>query len=84
MSGIDLDYTAFECRKIKKRVIITSIILPVGHSTPAEAAIHAIDAFDCNQKGVCGVLIIQGERQTCNWRACIHPELSSKQTEGLG
>jgi len=80
MSGIDLDYTEFACRKIRKRVIITSIVLPVGHSKPAEAAIHAIEAIDCNHKAVCGVLIEQGERHTYNWQVCVHPELFGKKT----
>jgi hypothetical protein len=81
MNGIDLDYTDFECKKIKKRVIITSMILPVGHSKAEEAAVHAIEAFDCNHKSGCGVLIQQGEQQIYNWQACVHPELFSKKTE---
>jgi hypothetical protein len=83
MNGIDLDYTEFECRKIRKRVIITSIVSPVGHSKPAEADIHStIEAIDCNHKAVCGVLIEQGERRhTYNWQLCVHPELFGKKTE---
>lgn len=81
MIGIDFDYSDFTCRKIKKRVIITSIISPVGHSNPAEAAIHAIEAFDCNHKNECGVFIEQGERPIYNWQTCVHPELFGKKTK---
>lgn len=84
MNGIDLDYTDFECRKIRKRVIITSIILLAGHSKPTESAIHAIEAFDCNHKNECGVLTEQGERHIYNWQVCVHPELFGKKTEKAG
>lgn len=75
MNDIDLDYTPFECKKLKQRVIITSISLPAGYSKRTKAIVHVLEAFDCNQKGSCGVLAEQGGRQLYNWRICIHPEL---------
>ncbi len=78
MKEIDLDYTQFECKKLKQNVIITSVSMPAGYSKRTEAVIHVLEAFDCNQKGVCGVFAEQGGRQLYNWRGCIHPELSKR------
>lgn len=75
MNDIDLDYTSFECKKLKQRVIITSISLPAGYSKRTKSIVHVLEAFDCNHKASCGVLAEQGGRQLCNWRICIHPEL---------
>lgn len=78
MNEIDLDYTHFECRKLKGKVIITSISMPAGYSKRTKASIHILEAFDCNQKDLCGVLAEQGARRCYNWRACLHPELSQR------
>jgi hypothetical protein len=78
MNDIDLDYAQFECKKLKQRVIITSIILPAGYSKRTKAIVHVLEAFDCNQKGSCGVLAEQAGQQLCNWRLCIHPELKKR------
>lgn len=78
MKEIDFDYAHFECRKLKRKVIITSISVPAGYSKRTKAIIHVLQAFDCNQKGLCGVFTEQGERRVYNWRVCIHPELSKR------
>jgi hypothetical protein len=78
MNEIDLDYTHFECKKHKEKVIITSISMPAGYSRRTNAIIHVLEAIDCNQKGSCGVFAEKGGRRLYNWRACIHPELSKR------
>ena len=78
MNKLDLDYAHFECRKLKQKVIVTSISRPAGYSKRTGAVIHVLEAFDCNHKGVCGVLAEQGDRRIYNWRICAHPELSKQ------
>ena len=78
MNDIDLDYAPFECKKLKQRVIITSISLPAGYSKRTKAIVHVLEAFDCSQKASCGVLAEQGGHQLHNWRVCIHPELKKR------
>jgi hypothetical protein len=75
MKEIDIDYAHFQCKKLKQNVIITSISMPAGYSKRTRDIIHVLEAFDCNQKSLCGVFAEQGERRLYNWGVCIHPEL---------
>jgi len=75
MKTIDIRYECFECRKVKRQVIVNSIVLPLGNGETMDAAADQDIAFDCNQKKDCGVLTEAGGKINIDWSECICSDL---------
>ena len=83
MDKVFFEYEKCQCTKIKKEVMITSMV--IEESSPVETPwLHAKQAFDCNQKNACGVLFILGNKRRIDWAECTHPTLAevSENTDG--
>jgi hypothetical protein len=75
MKTIDIRYECFECRKVKRQVIVNTIVLPFGNGDTMDAAADQNVAFDCNQKKDCGVLTEAGGKINIDWSECICSDL---------
>jgi hypothetical protein len=75
MNKVHLEYEQCRCSKIRKEVTVTSMVIedPGPDATPY---LTVKQAFDCDQKKSCGVLIILGKKRQLNWADCTHPDLT--------
>jgi hypothetical protein len=80
MDHVEIEHVIFMCRKIRKRALITCLMVtpdPCQSSQPAEPD---LTAFDCSAKKDCGVWIEEGHQVSHNWAKCIHPNLSKQES----
>ena len=75
METIDIRYACFECKKVKRQVIVNSIVLPAGDGEAMDVAVDQDVAFDCNQKKDCGVLTEMGGKISVDWSECVCSDL---------
>ena len=83
MDKIYLEYEQCQCSKFEKIVTVTSMVI---EDPNPDALPHAgvKQAFDCDQKIACGVLIISGKKRQLNWAECTHPKLAEVAGSGSG
>jgi hypothetical protein len=77
LEKILLEYDQCYCNKVNKKVTITSMVIKEANETAAPGGDDK-QAFDCNQKGRCGVLTISGKERLIDWTECAHPKLLAR------
>ena len=75
MEKVLLEYEQSHCSKVEKKVTITSMVIKESNEATTPC-LGAKQAFDCDQKQTCGVLIILGKQKLINWNGCTHPKFS--------
>ena len=80
MDHVEIEHQIFMCRKIRKRALITCLVVTPDPSQPGQPSEADRTAFDCSEKEECGVWVEEGHHVSHNWKKCIHPNLSKQES----